>query len=214
MEWGFPALGCVLLASAVLLRRRPLTALAVILGGAVATIALEPMQATALEIVLACAAGLEICYVAATRARRVSVTGLAMVGAGLLISSLLGVPSLDSGPLRGHGNVGSAVPLVTLAVSIVAIIAWLIGNSIRQAQAQAELLRAQAAAQTAMAERLRIARELHDMVAHSIRIIALQAGSGRRVFDARPGEAREALAAIEATSRARRSPAAPESASR
>ncbi len=201
MEWGFPALGCVLLASAVLLRRRPLTALAVILGGAVATIALEPMQATALEIVLACAAGLEICYVAATRARRVSVTGLAMVGAGLLISSLLGVPSLDSGPLRGHGNVGSAVPLVTLAVSIVAIIAWLIGNSIRQAQAQAELLRAQAAAQTAMAERLRIARELHDMVAHSIGIIAIQAGAGRRVFDANPAGARDALAAIEATSR-------------
>ena len=62
MEWGFPALGCVLLASAVLLRRRPLTALAVLLGGAVATIALEPMQATALQIVLVCATGLEICY--------------------------------------------------------------------------------------------------------------------------------------------------------
>ena len=44
-------------------------------------------------------------------------------------------------------------------------------------------------------------RELHDMVAHSIGIIAIQAGSGRRVFNARPGEARDALAAIEATSR-------------
>ena len=52
-----------------------------------------------------------------------------------------------------------------------------------------------------MAERLRIARELHDMVAHSIGIIAIQAGAGRRVFDARPDEARDALAAIEATSR-------------
>ena len=62
-------------------------------------------------------------------------------------------------------------------------------------------MRAQATAQTAMAERLRIARELHDMVAHSIGIIAIQAGAGRRVFDARPGEARDALAAIEATSR-------------
>jgi signal transduction histidine kinase len=38
-------------------------------------------------------------------------------------------------------------------------------------------------------------------VAHSIGIIAIQAGSGRRVFDARPDEARDALAAIEATSR-------------
>ena len=65
----------------------------------------------------------------------------------------------------------------------------------------AGLLRAQAAAQTVMAERLRIARELHDIVAHSIGIIAIQAGAGRRVFDARPAEARDALAAIEATSR-------------
>ena len=81
------------------------------------------------------------------------------------------------------------------------IIAWLIGNSIRQAQARAELVRAQAAAQTVLAERLRIARELHDIVAHSIGIIAIQAGSGRSVFDASPAEARDALAAIEATSR-------------
>ena len=86
-------------------------------------------------------------------------------------------------------------------MALATIIAWLIGHSIRQAQAQAELVRAQAAAQTAMAERLRIARELHDIVAHSIGIIAIQAGAGRRVFDARPDEARDALAAIEATSR-------------
>jgi signal transduction histidine kinase len=87
------------------------------------------------------------------------------------------------------------------AVVLVTIIAWLIGNSIRQAQARAQLVRAQAAAQTVMAERLRIARELHDIVAHSIGIIAIQAGAGHRVFDASPAEARDALAAIEATSR-------------
>jgi signal transduction histidine kinase len=86
-------------------------------------------------------------------------------------------------------------------MALATIIAWLIGHSIRQAQAQAELVRAQAAAHTAMAERLRIARELHDIVAHNIGIIAIQAGAGRRVFDARPDEARDALAAIEATSR-------------
>ena len=159
---------------------------------------LQPGPADAALVVLACAAGLEVCYIAATRTRRVSVTGAAMaVGAGLLIP-LLGVPSLGS--LR-VGSGGQDVHLVTVAVPLVTIIAWLIGNSIRQAQARAELVRAQAAAQAAMAERLRIARELHDMVAHSIGIIAIQAGSGRRVFDARPDEARDALAAIEATSR-------------
>ena len=181
--WGFPVLGCALLASAFLLRRRPLTALAVVLGGSVASMALQP---SALQVVVVCAVGLEICYIAATRTRRVSLTGVAMVGVSLI--PLLEVPS--AGSPQGGGNVEPAMALAT-------IIAWLIGHSIRQAQAQAELIRAQ----TAMAERLRIARELHDIVAHSIGIIAIQAGAGRRVFDARPNEARDALAAIEATSR-------------
>ena len=184
--WAFPAFICALLASALLLRRRPLPALAVMLGGSVAAVALKPiMPASAVQIPIAGAVSIEICYIAATRTRRVSATGLAMVGACLLIP---GPAGLNLAPFRG-------------SIAVVTIIAWLIGHSIRQAQAQAELLRAQAAAQTVLAERLRIARELHDIVAHSIGIIAIQAGAGRRVFDARPAEARDALAAIEATSR-------------
>jgi signal transduction histidine kinase len=184
--WAFPVFICALLASAVLLRRRPLTALAVMVGGAVATMALKPvMPASALEIPIAGAVGIEICYIAATRTLRVSATGLAMVGGGLLI------------PVSGGVDLAS----FRVGVALVTAIAWLIGHSIRQVQARAELLRAQAAAQIVMAERLRIARELHDIVAHSIGIIAIQAGAGRRVFDARPAEARDALAAIEATSR-------------
>jgi signal transduction histidine kinase len=197
IRWEFPVVGCALLASALLLRRWPLTALAVTLGGSVASMVLQPRPSYEL-VVLACVVGLEICYIAATRSRRVSVTGAAMAAAGLQIP-LLAVPSLGS--LRGGSLGTSAIHLVTIAVPLFTIIAWLIGHAIRQAQAQAELVRAQAAAQATMAERLRIARELHDMVAHSIGIIAIQAGSGRRVFDARPDQARDALAAIEATSR-------------
>lgn len=194
--WAFPVLGCALLASALLLRRRPLTALAVLLGGSAAAMALNSSApASTLQIAAACAAGLEVCYIAATRTRRVSVTGVAMAGTGLLIL-LLGVPSPG---MHRDGIVAPAAAPVTIAVPLVMVmvIAWLIGNSIRQAQAKADLVRAQAA----LAERLRIARELHDIVAHSIGIIAIQAGSGGRVFDARPDEARDALAAIEATSR-------------
>jgi len=193
-------LTCALLASAVLLRRMPLMALAVTLAGLAAT-SLGPtteVPASALQVVVACAAGLEICYMAATRTRAVSVTGLAVAGAGLPIL-ILELPSPNPGP--PNGSPGGPVPFVTIAVPLAMIIAWLIGNSIRQAQARAELVRAQAAAQTAMAERLRIARELHDIVAHSIGVIAIQAGSGRSVCDASPAEGRDALAAIEATSR-------------
>jgi signal transduction histidine kinase len=195
--WGFPVLACALLVSALLLRRWPLAALAVTLGGSVASMMLQP-RAIAELVVVAVAAGLEICYIAATRSRRVSVIGAVMAWAGLLIP-LLAVPSL--GPLRG-GTVGSAGPAVGIVVVlVVTIIAWLIGHSIRQAQARAEMVRVQAAAQAAMAERLRIARELHDIVAHSIGVIAIQAGSGRSAFDTRPGEARDALATIEIASR-------------
>ena len=185
--WAFPVLCCALVASAVLLRRRPLMALAVMLGGSVAAMALKPiMPASVLEIVITGAAGIEICYIAATRTRAVSATGVAMVGAVLLIPGSPG--GLDLASFRG-------------GVAFVTIASWLIGTSIRQAQARAELVRAQVAAQTALAERLRIARELHDVVAHSIGLIAIQAGAARRVFDARPAEARDALAAIEAASR-------------
>ena len=95
-------------------------------------------------------------------------------------------------------------PLATSQVvtaTLSTIIAWLIGYLIRQGHAHADALRSQAELQAVTAERLRIARELHDMVAHSIGVIAIQAGTGRRVIDTQPAEARNALSAIEAASR-------------
>jgi signal transduction histidine kinase len=193
MNWALSAVPAGLLISALLLRRRPLLALAVTVGAS-AIITLNVSALIALQFVLPGAAGIEICYIAATRSRRVSVAGLVMAGIGLLIPGLL-LGFSSRGPI--HNDAPDVLP----AVAFVAITAWLIGHTIRQAHAQAELVRAQAAAQTVLAERLRIARELHDIVAHSIGIIAIQAGAGRRVFDASPGEARAALAAIEDTSR-------------
>src|SRR5580693_2043699 len=197
--WGTPTFIGALLASAVLLRRMPLMALAVTLAGSVAPSLAPPEQipASSFQVVLACVAGLEVCYMAATRTRRVSLTAVAAAGAGLPIL-VLEFPLPDQLP---NGHSGTLVPVITVLVPLIMIIAWLIGHSIRQARARTELVRTQAAAQTVMEERLRIARELHDIVAHSIGIIAIQAGSGRRVFDARPDQARDALAAIEAASR-------------
>jgi len=200
--WGFPVLGGTLLASGLLLRRWPLAALAVLLGGSVASTAFKPVPARTdlivAVVVLACGAGLEICYMAATRSRRVSVAGIAMVAGVSVAIPFLSVPFPGA-----HSDTigGSALHLVTVAFPLAAVLAWLIGNSIRLSQARAEALRSQTATQTALAERLRIARELHDIVAHSIGIIAIQAGAAHRVFDASPAEARGALAAIEATSR-------------
>ncbi len=81
------------------------------------------------------------------------------------------------------------------------VIGWLIGNTVHQARAHAGRLRAQAITQAVTGERLRIARELHDMVAHSTGIVALQAGAARRVIDTQPALARDALGEIENASR-------------
>ena len=59
----------------------------------------------------------------------------------------------------------------------------------------------EAARRAASDERLRIAQELHDVVAHSLGVIAVQAGVGSHVLDTEPEEARRALDTIARTSR-------------
>jgi signal transduction histidine kinase len=67
--------------------------------------------------------------------------------------------------------------------------------------AQLEREREEKAQLAAAAERARIARELHDVVAHSISVIAVQAGAGRHALQADPQRTQEAFRAIEATAR-------------
>ena len=85
-----------------------------------------------------------------------------------------------------------------LSAPAFAVVAWLLGRSTgerRDAQA--------AQAERAVAdERLRIARELHDIVAHSMSVVAVHAGTGRLVADDDPAAAREALVTIERATRA------------
>ena len=88
---------------------------------------------------------------------------------------------------------------------------WAIGVALRNRRAatearvreagQARRGRAPGAARVLAEERLRIAHELHDVVGHSMSVIAVQAGVGAHVLDERPEQARAALEAISATSR-------------
>jgi len=78
---------------------------------------------------------------------------------------------------------------------------WVAGRAVRQRrlndrELEHEKVRAAAAI---VEERARIARELHDVVAHSISVMILQARGGRRVFQSDPTDAREAFAVIEST---------------
>jgi signal transduction histidine kinase len=80
------------------------------------------------------------------------------------------------------------------------LIGW-IAQSRRHRIAALESEQAEAALRAAADERLRIARELHDVVAHSLGVIAVQASVGMQVLDADPDEARHSLENISRASR-------------
>jgi signal transduction histidine kinase len=83
--------------------------------------------------------------------------------------------------------------LVVLAVAEVALAA-------RQRRQAAERTRAEEARRRAGEERMRIARELHDVLAHNISLINVQAGVALHLMDEQPGQSRSALAAIKQAS--------------
>jgi len=90
--------------------------------------------------------------------------------------------------------------------------AWTVGDSVRSRRAYlaevearaeaAERDREQAAERAVQEERVRIARELHDVVAHSVSVMVVQAAAARRVLDrGDPACTAEALRTIETTGR-------------
>jgi signal transduction histidine kinase len=99
-----------------------------------------------------------------------------------------------------------------VATGLALTVTWLGGDNLRVRGERLAALRARAdrlerereeqARQAVADERLRIARELHDVVAHSMSVIAVQAGVANHVIDSRPEQARTALATVETTTRA------------
>ncbi|MGN6763274.1 MAG: sensor histidine kinase [Leifsonia sp.] len=110
----------------------------------------------------------------------------------------LAVPAADY-LLRGQA--GALIrPLI---VALVLCLLLGLGEGMRNRRERyREVARAVAARResAAEAERLRIARELHDVLAHSLSQISVQAGVGLHLFDSRPEKARESLEAIRSTS--------------
>ena len=82
--------------------------------------------------------------------------------------------------------------------------AWLAARRQHQLEVQAEELRAaqvQAGERAVFGERVRIARELHDVVAHHVSVMGIQASAARRALDKDAGKTRAALAAVEDSAR-------------
>jgi signal transduction histidine kinase len=172
-------------------RRRPETVLAVCAAAAVLLIVIGFRGPILLTVPLAM-------YTVATRAdRRTSRNALALVAGSLAVAAITAV---------GGPGLGSAVTGVALT-----LVGWLAGENMRARRAYTRGLAERAAERererearihrAAADERMRIARELHDVVAHSMSVIAVRSGVARAVLDSRPEEAGEALAIIEQTSR-------------
>lgn len=88
---------------------------------------------------------------------------------------------------------------------------WVLGDSLRARRAYIEQVeererllaseRVERARATVAEERARIARELHDIVAHSVSVMVLQANAGERIMPTRPEQAIEHFAVIQSTGR-------------
>ncbi len=170
-------------------RRRPAFMLGVLLAGSVVVTTLTGPEVGALTYFLPVAYVLYL--VAATyEHRRSAARVLIAVFATLLADAVL--LRLNGGDVPNSGLISAALCV---------IIAWFTGYIVRQRRRYALGLQDEAASKAVAEERLRIARELHDVVAHSMSVIAVQAGYGQYVIDTQPADARNALGAIQATSR-------------
>jgi signal transduction histidine kinase len=102
-------------------------------------------------------------------------------------------------------------PIVLVANFIIYFTAWAIGIAVRNRRAlldqleqravEAEQRQTEAAQRAVIDERQRIAREMHDVVAHSLSVMVVQAGAARRVLAERPDVAVDSLLTIEQTGR-------------
>ncbi|MGG8409794.1 sensor histidine kinase [Streptomyces sp. 12297] len=135
-------------------------------------------------------------------ARWVSRTALAW---GLVAAPLAGV--------RWHFDKGDPKQTAMFAffLTVPFALAWVLGDSVRTRRAyyaqlveRNERLEKEREAQgraAVAAERARIARELHDVVAHNVSVMVVQADGAAYVMDAAPEQAKEALQTISGTGR-------------
>ena len=104
-------------------------------------------------------------------------------------------------PAAAPAELPPAWPIEIGVIGVLLVTGWVVGAVVRWKQdTTARLVRHLAEAAVAD-ERRRIARELHDVIGHSMSLIAVKATVANHVADARPQEMRAALAVIEQTSR-------------
>jgi signal transduction histidine kinase len=177
---------------------------AAVLGAVAALVAVLVVMRTSLEgsfLAVLCA-----CYSAA-------VYGSRRLAVGLVTGSVAAVVLVSVPQAFGSGGVAlrSAPVRVLLAAAGAALFGLLIKGQMVARTAQLTVMaeraewaaaqRAEEARRATLAERLRIARELHDIVAHHVSVIVIQAQGAQRMTGRDPDRARQAMADVERTGR-------------
>lgn len=178
-------------------RRWPLRVFAAVVGGVIITFTsfatFDPAVVYPPIVALLIAA-----YSVGIHSQSRLIAAVVLVGTATLVAVRFGGGDLPPLP-------GGVLPYVLL------LIPFLMGQVLRARQLRVDAFRERAirleqeqefAAQMARnEERSRIARELHDVVAHTVSVMVVQAGAARRIVETAPDQAVEALSAVETTGR-------------
>ncbi len=192
-----PALTLALAAAAVLvLRRRAPTATLAVSGGLVLALFAVDHAAGAVAVI---APAVALYSLALSRGRIHLVAAVVAAAAAVVIADIF--------LAGGHAH---ALTLQTATHVALVAVPVLAAEALRNRRSYVQLLlerlelaertREEEAQRRAEQERLRIARELHDVVAHTLTTINVQAGVAAHLLDGDPGHARDTLATIEAAS--------------
>ncbi|GGT63838.1 two-component sensor histidine kinase [Streptomyces purpureus] len=183
------------LGAAALVPRRRAPLLVLVLTGVVTAVELivgDPPAPVAMSAVIAL-------YTVAARTDRPTTwrVGLAtmavLTGAGMIFGSTPWYTQENLGIFAWTGMAAAAGDAVRSRRAFV--------DAIRERAERAERTRDEEARRRVAEERLRIARDLHDVVAHHIALVNVQAGVAAHVMDRRPDQAKEALAHVRDASR-------------
>jgi signal transduction histidine kinase len=136
--------------------------------------------------------------VARTQTRTTAVTAGTITALSLFVASGLGGPF---GWLGGTNTVMVVCAIAAVAIGMAVAARHQVFVTMQERAERAERDREEEARRRVDAERLRIARELHDVVAHTMSMINIQAGVAAHVLDEQPEQAAQALNAIKDASR-------------
>ncbi|MGW0432774.1 sensor histidine kinase [Micromonospora sp. NPDC003197] len=196
LVWGLAALFCLPL---TVRRHWPVQVLTVVTMAGTMAIAVG-IAGDAVVLAIAYAIYVVALSVVQRQSRFTLVGVLAAVTAGGLVSiTVPGLPIIAPQPGE-ESFTTTPVPVLLYSATIIAG-SWALARAVRARRQQVAQLAELRADQAVAEERLRIARDIHDVVGHNLSLIAMKAAVANHLADSHPDQGRAALRTIERVSR-------------